>query len=51
MTALLFAWKDIADPIPEIPVGFLSRVKNVNEKVAYQTSGRITWNIERWELQ
>lgn len=30
---------------------FLAPVKNVNASVPYRTTGRITWNIERWELQ
>jgi len=30
---------------------FLSSVKNVSPRVPYHTTGRITWNIERWELQ
>ena len=33
------------------PHAFLSGVKNVPAAVPYRTTGRITWNIERWELQ
>ncbi len=30
---------------------YLSAVKNVTPAPPYRTTGRITWNIERWELQ
>src|SRR5207244_12828085 len=30
---------------------YASSVKNVSPRVPYHTTGRITWNIERWELQ
>ncbi len=33
------------------PFAYLAAVKNVNPTVPYKTTGRITWNIERWELQ
>jgi peptide/nickel transport system substrate-binding protein len=33
------------------PHAYLSSVKNVTPRVPYRTTGRITWNIERWELQ
>ena len=35
MTALLFAWKDIADPIPEIPVGVRSASVVLNSALRY----------------
>jgi hypothetical protein len=30
---------------------FLSTVRNVTAAPPPRTTGRITWNIERWELQ
>ncbi len=33
------------------PHAYLARVKNVTPSPPYHTTGRITWNIEQWELQ
>jgi len=50
--------KVMSDELPAIMLtdnpnahAILSRIKNVQSSVAYLTSGRITWNIEKWELQ
>jgi peptide/nickel transport system substrate-binding protein len=50
--------KLMSDELPAIMLtdnpnmfAFLAKVKNVSAKVPYRTTGRITWNIERWELQ
>jgi len=49
--------KILSDDLPSIPLtgnpnmhAFLSTVKNVNATTPPLTIGRITWNIDRWEL-
>ena len=49
--------KIFSDEVPAIMLtenpnthAYLSRVKNISPAVPYLASGRITWNIERWEL-
>ena len=48
----------LSDELPSIMLtdnpnmhAFRSTVKNVDTTTPYLTTGRITWNIERWELQ
>jgi peptide/nickel transport system substrate-binding protein len=48
----------LTDELPSImltenpnPHAYLSTVKNITPRPPYLTTGRITWNIERWELQ
>jgi peptide/nickel transport system substrate-binding protein len=50
--------KIFSDEVPAIMLtenpnmhAYLSSVKNVTPAPPYLTTGRITWNIERWELQ
>ncbi len=49
--------KILSDDLPSIMLtpnpnahAFLSTVKNIPPTTPYKTTGRITWNIERWEL-
>ncbi|HEY3118934.1 MAG TPA: ABC transporter substrate-binding protein [Chloroflexota bacterium] len=50
--------KLFSDEVPAIMLtdnpnthAYLSSVKNISPRVPYRTTGRITWNIEQWDLQ
>ena len=50
--------KILSDDLPSIMLtpnpnahAFVSKVKNVAATTPPRTTGRITWNIERWEIE